>query len=394
MKFLRNIAAYLSFVVSLFSIIVSALLFTYTTDFKLEKLSYDICNYNATTYDNFNSSMISISFNNLQNNYKNYFILQNKFLGNDFVDGFRYVSNEPYDIINTDTGLTHQVHFIAQNVFSKQKKSENTFVLDYKQYAVYNTFDLEYSRGTDFCFISEELANKILTQKGCAVTEENRIELYNSLCATNENRGTLFTYEDVSGKKISLSVLGVLKSTYGKAYSQAKKSLLPFKYRDLFNFNYEINLKINPYGNKNTLAFCMNNYKDETNYKMQIKQFNGSGYTKNDILTEEYYSIMSTLSSSATCYYYALFVIVLGFVIFFLFNIISFKSTNKSIFIVLVCYLLLFIAYGVIANFKFIYPLSTLVLLVYLINYVFIGRKQLYEFFSKIMEKIKTKFAR
>lgn len=402
MKFIAKIAAYISFVISLLSIVASTILFTYTTDYKLEKLSYDICNYNKVSYDNLNNSILSISFNEHSKNYNDYYTLHNQFYKNDFVKSSRFISNDYYEF-NETNGSQYKVHLIAQNVFSKTQKTKNTYVLDYLQYAVYNTFEFKYSRGTDFCFISESIAKQLLMEKGYSVTNENKIDYYNSLCASSNNGGALFTYYTPDGKKISLSVLGILRSDYGAAYERTKKSigdenfiltLLPFKYPSYFDFSYEIDLKLNPYGNKNTFKFLMSKYSDALNYSMQIKQYSESEYKVNDILTAQYYNVISTRTNSSMYYYIALSIVLVCFILFFIFNLISFKSTNKSVSIVLSCYIVLFVLYGIVANFIFVYPLTTLVFLVYIINYAFLGRKQLYEFFKNILEKIKTKFIR
>ena len=403
MKFIAKIAAYISFGISLFSIIASTILFTYTTDYKLEKLSYDVCNYNKVSYDNLNNSILSISFNDHSKDYNGYYSLHNKFYGNDFVKSSRFISDNCYDIINVN-GDSYNVRFIAQNVFSKQQKAKNTYVLDYAQYALYNTFDFKDSRGTDFCFISENIAKQLLIEKGYNVTNENKIDYYNSLCASSNNDGTLFSYHAPNGKIFTLSVLGVLKSNYGSAYQCTKKSIgdenfiltwLPFKYPSYFDFSYEIDLKLNPYGNKNTFKFCMSKYSDELNYNMQIRQYNNEGkYEVNNILTQQYYNVIYTGTNSSMYYYIALSIVLVCFILFFTFNLISFKSTNKSVSIVLSCYIVLFVLYGIVANFIFVYPLTTLVFLVYIINYAFLGRKQLYEFFKSILAKIKTKFIR
>jgi len=403
MKFIKKIAIYISFVISLFSIVTSALLFTHTTDYKLEKLSYNICNYNKVSYDNLNSSILSISFNDHSKNYKDYYVLNNKFYENNFIKSSRFISNDYYEITEAnESSSSYKVHFISQSVFSKYQKGQNTYVLDYAQYALYNTFEFKYSKGMDFCFVSESIAKQLLMKKGYNITDENKIDYYNSLCASSNNEGTLFTYHAPDGKKFNLCVLGVLKSNYGIAYASTKKSIgdenfilswLPFKYPSYFDFSYEIDLKLNPYGNKDTLKFCMNNYFDELNYKIQIKQYNEeSGYKVNNSLTNEYYNIFYTRNTNNTFYYVALLTILICFVLFFIFNLISFKFNNKSISIVLVSYLILFACYGVLANFIFVYPLTTLVFLVYAINYLFLGRNQLYEFVNKIVAKIKAKF--
>lgn len=403
MKVIAKIAAYISFVISLLSIAASTIFFTYTTDYKLEKLSYDICNYNKVSYDNLNNSILSISFNDHSKDYDSYYSLRNKFYENDFVKSSRFISDNRYDINNVN-GTSYNVRFIAQNVFSKQQKAKNTYVLDYEQYALYNTFEFKNSRGTDFCFISESIAKQLLMEKGYDMTDENKVDYYNSLCASSNNEGTLFTYYTLDGKKISLSVLGVLKSDYGTAYERTKKSIgdenfiltwLPFKYPSYFDFSYEIDLKLNPYGNKNTFKFCMSKYSDELNYNMQIRQYNNEGkYEVNNILTQQYYNVIYTRTNSSRYYYIALSIVLICFILFFIFNLISFKSTNKSVSIVLSCYIVLFVLYGIVANFIFVYPLTTLVFLVYIINYAFLGRKQLYEFFKNIMAKIKAKFIR
>lgn len=402
MKFIAKIAAYISFVISLLSIVASTIFFTYTTDYKLEKLSYDICNYNKVSYDNLNNSILSISFNEHSKNYNDYYTLHNQFYKNDFVKSSRFISNDYYEF-NETNGSQYKVHLIAQNVFSKHQKTKNTYVLDYSQYAVYNTFEFKDSRGTDFCFISESIAKQLLMEKGYNVTDENKVDYYNSLCASSNNEGTLFTYSTLDGKKISLSVLGILRSDYGTTYERTKKSIgdenfiltfLPFKYPSYFDFLYEIDLKLNPYGNKNIFKFCMSKYSDELNYNMQIKQYNERKYEVNNILTQQYYNVIYTRTNSSRYYYIALSIVLVCFILFFIFNLISFKSTNKSVSIVLSCYIVLFVLYGIVANFIFVYPLTTLVFLVYIINYAFLGRKQLYEFFKNILEKIKTKFIR
>lgn len=403
MKFIAKIAAYISFVISLLSIVASTILFTYTTDYKLEKLSYDICNYNKVYYDNLNNSILSISFNEHSKNYNDYYTLHNQFYKNDFVKSSRFVSNDYYELKETN-GCQYKVRLIAQNVFSKHQKTKNTYVLDYSQYAVYNTFEFKDSKGTDFCFISESIAKQLLMEKGYNVTDENKVDYYNSLCASSNNEGTLFTYSTLDGKKISLSVLGILRSDYGTAYERTKKSIgdenfiltfLPFKYPSYFDFSYEIDLKLNPYGNKNIFKFCMSKYSDELNYSMQIRQYNNEGkYEVNNILTQQYYNVIYTRTNSSRYYYIALSIVLVCFILFFTFNLISFKSTNKSVSIVLSCYIVLFVLYGIVANFIFVYPLTTLVFLVYIINYAFLGRKQLYEFFKNILAKIKTKFIR
>lgn len=402
MKLINKMAAYISLVISIFSMVVSTILFTQTTDYKLEKLSYNVYDYNKVTYDNLNASMLSVSFNEHSKNYSGYYFLQSKFYNNNFVKDSRFVSNECYETVDINTNTTYNAHFISQNVFSKQKKDEHNYILEYGKYALFNTFQFSYAKSNDFCFISEDMAKKILVARGHKITEENKIEYFDSLCFDGNKDGIIFEVPVSNEKKIKLAVLGVIRSDFG-SYKSTQKSVgsndfiltwLPFKYPSLFDFSYEIELKVNPYGNKDTFKFCMSRCTDITKYDIKIKQYNGTAYDINESLTNEYYSVINSLSNSSAYYYTALAIVFVGFILFFIFNLISFKTTNKSISIVLICYFVLFILYGIAAQFIFVYPLTTLILLVYFINYLFLGRKQLYEFFSKIMAKIKTKFDR
>lgn len=397
MKFIKKISTILSFFISLFSIIITSVLFTHTTDYKLEKLSYNICNYNKVTYSTLDSTILSISLDNVSNIYKEYYYLQNTFRNNHFVKDTRFISNDSYDIVDDYTNSTYNVYFVSQNVFSKRKIDEYTYVLDYNNYAVFDAYTLNDYNRTDFCFITEGLAKKILTRHGFDVTEDNKLQLYKKLYSFNNDDISL-TYKASDGKQFSFGILGVLKSNYGIAYKNTTKEIgsedfllayIPFKYPNYFKFSYNIDLKLNPYGNKSVFKYCMDNYSNNDNFSMKFKKNIDGKYIADNALTQRFYEIIYTSANSKIYYYNALTILIVCFILFFILNVISLKNNAKFDKIVLICYTSLFIAYGIVANFVFIYPLTTLIILVYLINYLFLGRSYIYEFIHNISSKFK-----
>lgn len=397
MKFVKKISTILAFFVSLFSIIITAILFTQTTDYKLEKLSYSICNYNKVTYSTLDSPILSISLDNNSNIYKEYYYLQNTFRNNSFVKGTRFISNDSYNIIDNYTNSTYNVRFVSQNVFSKRKIDNYTYALDYNQYAVFDAYTLSDYNRTDFCFITEGLAKELLVQHGFDVTEDNKLQLYRKLYSFNNDDISL-TYEASDGKKFSFGILGVLKSDYGTAYKSTLKDIgnenfvlayVPFKYPNYFKFSYNLDLKLNPYGNKSIFKYCMEKYSNDDNYTMKLKRFVNGEYFDDSVLTQKFYEIIYTSANSKIYYYDAIIVLIICFILFFVFNVVSLKSGDKYNKIVFICYILLFVIYGIVANFTFIYPLTTLIIVVYLINYVFLGRGYIYELIHKISSRFK-----
>lgn len=401
MKILYKISSYISFVFCLASIVVSTILFTYTTDFKLEKLSYDICNYNKESYDNYDNSIISISFNTKSPTYKEYYRLQNTFNNNRFINSSRLISKHNYLLTSSNLSNQFNVKMISQSTFSKHKKSDDIFALDYNQYAVFNAYELSYANGNNFCFITEKIANSILNGLGYNdLNETNKVEYYKILCANKSNKGITLKYNSLDGAEFNLCVLGVIRSDYG-AYASTKKAIgnddfvltwLPFKYQNYFEFTYDIDLKVNPYGNKKVLSFLMNNYSNESDYSMAIKQYDGNVYYNNNNLIKEYYNIIYASSRSSIYYNTAVSFLLVCFIAFFVFNIISFKHFNKGLYITSIFYYVLFLIYGIVANFIFVYPMTTLVCLVYLLNYIFLGKEKINEYVIKILSKIKEKF--
>lgn len=398
---LQKIIPYLSFFISVFSIISSCFLFSNTSDYKLEKLSYDVCNYNKVSYSNLDSSILSIKFNEHSQNYKNYYTLQNQFYNNRLVNGARFISNNIYKVINEDDKVEFDVNFISQSTFSKNKKNDITYVLDYNQFAVYDNFSLSDSGGADFCFITEEIAQKLLIKKGYDITDNNKIELYKTLYFTKNNGGTTLNYTTIDGKKIALRVLGVLKSHYGTEYQSTKKVVgnenfiltwLPFKYPSYFDFSYIIDLKLNPYGNKETFKFCLDRYSNRNDYTLSIKQHNDIQYEVNSKLTEQYYAIAYNNQFSSKIDNIIAIALIISFLLCFILNLISLKiGSSKEFYVILIFYILLYVVLGIVSMFTFIYPIISLVFLIYFINYFALGGKCLYGKITKFLSKFNKK---
>lgn len=405
-KILPQITVYLSFLISVLGIITSSLYFNKTSDYKFEKLSYDICNYNEVTYlDDDAPTIISLTFNEApeNRNYSSMFAaLTNKFSFNKFVRDYRLMSTTPLPMSDSVNGDNYNITILTQNLFFGTKLSENTYAFDYRRYATYNKTDVRSFSNGDFCFVSESLAQKLLKAHNFNVTEENKLIMYDLLDATSSNSlGIEIVDESNPERTFRYHILGVLRSDYrGAPKAQERVETLdsefmlvytPFRAGRFFDLKFEVDLKINPNGNKDTFNYFQRYLGDER-YNVEFNTLSSENkYVKNDKLTNQFIDACETIKFDKSNNIYAYTFFIISFLIYFILSLINMNSSPTNVFIVFILYVISFVAYGIIANYTFIYPISTLIMLMFILYYTFIERKKIYETICKCFKKFRRK---
>jgi len=400
-KKVANISIYLSFVVSILGVALSSIYFNKTSDYKFEKLSYDMFNYNEVTYlDNYDAAIMELSYNKnfTERNYTSLYLnLNGKFQKDKFIKDYRFMSTSPLKMSDSKTGNDYNISIISQNVFSQAELGANKFAFDFRKYATYYKVNVR-TYANDFCFVSESLANKLLMAHKYTVNESNKIEMYSFLSAGTENNLDVYINDSNNAEKsFSYQVLGVIRSDYGSAKNTQKRveaenadfilAYSPFKYGKYYDFMYEVDLKINPTGNKDTFNYFKRFLLDDA-YNVKIKTKSSENkYIENEELMSKYKEACDTIVTDKKNTLYACIIYIAFYVIFFILSILYMDASSEHVIITFALYAVAFIIYGIISNFTFIYPYISLMVLMFVLYFVFVERKKIYETLHKCFKR-------
>lgn len=353
-----------------------------TSDFKLDHLSYSINNINRTTIldDDFRATILNIHSNE-KTNY------------NDLLSYFYYNSlNGPTRLIASNNVSCDELnlHIESQDTLSIRSSEEEDggYYLDKGLYYTYFSDDILGPRqyliprfGCDsFVFISDTFADKLISKYN--ISDE---EGYKTLI-TNEEYSVLSLIVD-GNQTISLSINNILYSNkrngprthelYGDFGVVARNNTL----NNIFTFEFEIDLKDNPYCIRNTFKSVNELGYSTKKSRILLKRFDETSakYIIDERLTEKYYKSWSSFDAL----FYTLFA-VSNLLIIVSFSIIVNRTKRESL-IPLFCCFCCFAVFGIISSFIYIYPLFSIPPLVGLIILIFLYRKEVKLFVKRVI---------
>lgn len=354
-----------------------------TSDYKLDKLSYQIVDYNEHSYNDFVSPIMNVSSNISNYTYSSLF---SQMLNYSFVEGYRLVSTNNVLISDELNSKNYDVRFVGaptsraineETITAKNGEETTAYVTDRSDYYCYFYRDKSntYNQNT-FLYISDVLADNLLIDYNLSSYEELIGKTFSFNSDNSEQEETSF----------SLAIDNIIYSDYGNA------PRIREIYGDNFGFtsfiatsnkneyllnHFEMDLKLNPYGNKTTFEL-VNDVCPISDYTISFSLYDYklNEYYNNSSLDETY---INSFSSTSNLYLFIAFfsIIIVGFAFFSLSYFTKiFPFSPKLTFIFDLIVIGGFVIYGVVANFIYIYSLHTLFVLLVLFVLILCNRKE------------------
>lgn len=360
--------------------VVGCLSCSFTQDYKLDKLSFDIINYNKILGNsNYKSPILTITKT------KDKIEKDGTPFYNDLFNVFHYnmLDNGARTIVDSSTKLSFNNSEIAdcelvlttQPTFSIVKKNLGTednpvYHVDSGQYYSYFPEIVDRHRGgitTSFVYISDTLANKIVDVLN--VPGETIIEKYKNL-VINES----YCYRQIvinGSESVPIAINNVLHSDYKDGQAIRFNELYgdfaliwADRIKDKIELSFEIDLKTNPYGNKKIVKMIEEIGYTAPNSLFSIKTFDSDSYTINLDLSSRLELALKT-SDNALNYIPFILVQLASLAFCYIFcrkNVLTFNKIQANISL-----LALFALYGVIVTFTYNYPLYSITPLLFLV---------------------------
>ena len=330
-----------------------------TKEFKLDRMAYQINNYNQSTIldEDFKSTIVNVKSHE---NDKNFFDMLRYFYYNSLNRATRVQVSNKVTCNNMD------LHLVTQDTYSIRTEEEpgGGYYIDKGLYYSYysnellgNRQYLSYRFGCEtFVFISDVFADKLIDYYGIS-SLENAYELL----ITEKEYAVIDLVID-GNKTVKVCINNIVYSTKRQAPRTLELygDFALFCYRRDFigtiDFEFEVDLKDNPYCIKQTIksieAFEYNSQNSDFTFKSFDKQT--QKYKVDDKLTNRFKSI----SEKFDWIFYLIFslMIIAGIALL----IILAKFGDGSSAIVLITCSSLFIIYGLLATFIYNYPLFSL----------------------------------
>ena len=350
---------------------LNALCCTQLQDFQLDKMSYNLINYNKILG---NSEYFSPILNVEKKEEK---IIKDKTpFYNDLFNQFHYnvLTNGARTLVNSNTNMCvgdsyYGFKITVQPTYLVSNTNEGTdehpvYHLEYGQYYSYFPEIVQRHRGgndVSFVFISDTLADKIV--KKLNIPGDTILDKYRELI-TNEKY--CFLNMQIDETKIArLSINNVLYSNFNDGHSKR----MSFLYGDFalawidsikndLRLSFEIDLKTNPYGNKNVIKGLMQMGYDSSNSLFSIKSIDSEGtYHIDQTNTNVLYG---AIENSSSVFWYVDIIFINLLTIFICFYLCFCKKSNISGKKLLIVSSVIFIIYGLVVTFTYNYPLFTI----------------------------------
>lgn len=350
---------------------LNALCCTQLQDFQLDKMSFNLIDYNKILGNsNYFSPILTVEK-------KEEKIIKDKTpFYNDLFNQFHYnvLTNGARTLVNSNTKMCvgdsyYNFKMTVQPTYLVSNTNEGTneypiFHLEYGQYYSYFPEIVPRHRGgndVSFVFISDTLADKIV--KKLNIQGDSILDKYRELI-TNEKYCFLNMQIDET-KMARLSINNILYSNYNVGHSKR----MSFLYGDFalgwidrikneLRLSFEIDLKTNPYGNKNVIKGLMQTGYDSSNSLFSIKSFGSDeAYHIDQTNTNILYR---AIENSSSVFWYVAIILVNLLTIFTCFYLYFFKKSNISGKKLLLVSAVIFIIYGLVVTFTYNYPLFTI----------------------------------
>lgn len=383
---IKKIVVPFSFV---FLSILGSLSCSFTQDYKLDALSFQIVDYNKILGNSeYKSPILTVTKT------KEKITKDGTIFYNDLFNVFHYniLAKGARTIINSSTKLSFDdpkfsdcnLVLTTQPTFSIGNDNLGTeenpiYHIDYGQYYSYFPEIVTRHRGdskTSFMYISDTLANKIVDMLN--IPGETTIEKYKTLI-TDEK----YCYEKMiidGSESVPVAINNILHTDYNVGQSTRFHELYgdfsliwADKIKEKINMSFEIDLKSNPYGNKKIVKTVESYGYDVSNSSFSIKTIHSDSYSVNHDLSLNLELALKTNNSAFTYLPFAL-VQIASFAFCYCFGkkrILSIEVTQTNISLAV-----LFFTYGVAVTFTYNYPLYTItpfLFLVFWFSFVFLN---------------------
>lgn len=373
------------FLFSTVAILLSCtLLLIQTSSYKVDKISYSLSNYNKINhYQKYNPSALRVSKNKFteEESVRSYFTnLDNWLKTTKFPkDTRRLISNETYC-------FNYPVQILNQQTYSiKTSEDKTQFIVDGGKISTY--FDSNFLPNRQmvsarfdcdtFIFISDQLADKLLTKYNLSKYEELINIKENAVLPIVENGRVLFTASInniIKSNELSGPRLTELYGDYG--YSYFSDTWL-FKSRLILS--YEIEFKVDPYGTSKVIKQLLNSedYQPSKCEYLLLTPDKDGKYVDNPELTVKLLEagqandVLLIILAISILFIYSVLVIL------FYDKIFTSKKERK---LIVVIYLILFCLYGVIGTFVYINWLISIFPLLLGVLYLVLFNNPIFEY--------------
>ncbi len=379
-----------------------------TIDYQLDNFSYMLNDYNLHNYySDFSPPVMSIKRDD-SSAYKNLF---DEFYYSDFVQSCRVRIDNVYEVFIDSGEQNSELRFFTQPTFSikEESHSDGGYLLDYGQNSVvFNPSTLQpiignsLSRryGADaFVFISDTYANKLIDHYGIGSNLEiSNEDKYLELMTNEQYCMIKVVFEN--DLEISLCINNIVISTsidsprYLSLYGDFGLVYYSYNFRNHVNTTFEMDLKVNPFGNKSVFSSVKKLGFDEENSTIEFMKYDYSngkyfGDEINDTLNAKYRDIWISQNDYLwqTLFFVMLIAIVAAFILILLFR--RNLYFNSATLFYATC--ILFILYSIVASFVYVYPFFSICPLLLLIICFIYGRKEINRDCVGIFEKILRK---
>lgn len=371
--------AFVVFALFLLLPITPSFLLINTRDYLLDNLSYQINNYNSESMlDNgYQPTVLSLEKSEAKNKEKYQTLYRN----------FYYNPTNGIVRLKSDCDFycgDNKVTMLSQPTFSifEDKKASGFYDLDFRLFEVYYCHEIFASRDylkprgdcETFVFISDSFAEKLVNKYGLQNKEEpfrELIENYYSLSFQNDN-GEIF--------KASINNIVSTSTRTGPRTKELFDDFalvyeLTTSLDKLLSFNFEIELKDNAFCVKKTIndVEALNySYKD---YNYSILKYSPSEnkYFIDGLLTEKLNHI---LLKSWNDFLPTLFLAISFVLPFFLYFVCRYLIKPNHYYMVIFLFLVVFLIFGIVVNFCYIYFYWTLPFVFSSISLLILSRKE------------------
>lgn len=369
--------------------LICGVLSSFLVDYKLDYFSYSCVNYNsAILADNsFEPTILNIKKNFTATEKKEYSNLFKSFYYNFMVETCREKIDNEITFSLSDSN-SFSTELLTQPTFSVDTSEESGggYYLDYGLYYAYFSNQILGERNyliprfncDSYIFVSDILADELINYYHITDVDNPYAELI-----TNEAYAVLPLTVDGIATPLKFSINNILYSNKrdGKRTVELYSSfaLIPYFSNVMNNLDisFEVDLKTNPYGNKTCIKNINELGYNVANSTFSIYSFDRSinQYAMNSKLSA---NLANIWTDSNDILLYILLIITtligLGLTLYFCYRNHDFSRFDVIFYLVS---LLLFIVFGIICSFVYIYPLFTLYPILYLLLVYIIKRKEI-----------------
>ncbi len=378
---------------------------SHTIDYQLDNFSYMLNDYNSHNYySDFYPPVMSIHRDD-GGAYRNLF---DEFYYSDFVQSCRVRIDNVHEVLIDSGEQNSELGIFTQPTFSLKEEphSDGGYLLDYGQnLAFFNPSTLQPIIGNSlarrygadaFIFVSDTYANKLIDHYGIDPNFElSKEDKYLELITNEQYCMIKLIFEN--DFEVTLCINNIIISTsidsprYLSLYGDFGLVHYSSNFQNHISTTFEMDLKVNPFGNKSVFSSVKKLGFDEENSTIEFMKYdysNGEYYGDeiNATLNAKYRDIWLSQNDYLwqTIFIVILIAIITAFTLILLLRRNVFYNSPAPFYAISI----LFIFYSIIANFVYVYPFFSICpLLLWIICFVY-GRKEIKRDYVDIFEKI------